>query len=132
MISLVDWLCDNKDYCIIRCQKYTKEQLKDMFCNDLIKAFTLAKQALYDHVRFKPFIECMISDDTMFYWKIIEASSCAYVYVGILKEDIYKDRYEVNKYLYDKRVYRGEKLTMIVMEIDSNIVFSFFDNEKEI
>ena len=104
----------------------------------LMDDFTKAKQALYDHVGFvEDWTVYAIEDRTEMDWTVNESEK--YVRYAETKEkldsdgDYYEDEIYTQRF-YSKWVYRGEKLTMIMVDThtDGNRFFAFYDNEKEI
>ena len=106
---------------------------------DLIENFNRATQSLYDHVGFvEDWVVCPIDDKTDMYW-IVDEEEKEWVRYGESEDVLNSDGdYYLNEIytqrLYDKWVYRGEMLTMIMVDThcDGNKFFQYFDNAKEI
>lgn len=104
----------------------------------LMDDFYNAKKALYDHVKFKEdWVVYPIDDATEMFWKISKDEN--YVTFAETAEQLESDGnfYQNSIYrqrFYDKWVYRGELLTMIIVDThtDGNKFFQFFDNNKEV
>ena len=105
--------------------------------NELIKMFNDLKQMLYDHVGFvEDWVVYAVDDKTDMVWKIVDSdvkyaettekfySTDGDYYI----DEIYKQRF------YDKHIYRGKNLTMIIVDthVDGNRFFAFYSNDKEI
>jgi hypothetical protein len=105
----------------------------------LIEDFEKAKAALYEHVGFvEDWVVYAIEDCTDMYWQIttddrvrmseekeiLLGEDCGECYIW----EIYPQRF------YQKHIFRGEKLTMILVDtrVDGNKFFAFFDNQKEL
>jgi hypothetical protein len=113
----------------------TNKEIKDM---KLLEDFEKAKQALYDHVGFvEDWTVYPIDDRTDMFWTLDETEKCIRYADSIealnsdgdyYENEIYKQRF------YNKWIYRGEKLTMIIVNThtDGNCFFAFYDNEKEV
>lgn len=105
---------------------------------NLMVNFEKAKQDLYDHVGFKKdWVVYAAEDRTDMLWIVNELDE--YVRYAKTKEEIYSDGDYYKDQIYTQRfykkwVYRGEKLTMIMVDThtDGNRFFAFYDNEKEI
>ena len=104
----------------------------------LIQAFKDAKQALYDHVGFiEDWTVYAIEDRTKMVWMVDEENKFVRFAETQEKMDSDDDYYEDEIYtqrFYSKWVYRGETLTMIMVDThtDGNKFFAFYDNAKEI
>jgi len=102
----------------------------------LIEKFNTAKQALYDHVGFvEDWVVYAIDDRTDMVWRedgtevkfandINNFNSDGIYYV----DEIYTQRF------YQKWVFRGDELTMIIVDThtDGNRFFAIFSNDKEV
>jgi len=105
---------------------------------ELIADFEEAKQALYDHVGFtEDWVVYAIKNRTEMVWTINESEKHVRFAGDKEKLDSDGDYYEDEIYtqrFYSKWVYRGEKLTMIMVDThtDGNRFFAFYDNKKEI
>ena len=105
---------------------------------ELIENHNQATQSLYDHVGFvEDWVVLPIDDQTDMYWIVNEIAK--WVRYGETKEILFSngDYYQNQIYtqrFYEKWVYRGELLTMVMVDtrIDGNKFFQFFDNAKEI
>ncbi len=103
----------------------------------LIQDFNKAKQALYDHVGFvEDYVVYAIEDRTEMVWKIEDDFSVIFSETKdkIYSDgDYYKDVIYTQRF-YEKHVFRGAQLTMIIVDTqtDGNKFFVFFDNDKEI
>ena len=107
---------------------------------ELIENFNKATQSLYDHVGFvEDWVVLPIDDQTDQYWIVDEAEQ-EWVKYAETTEGLFSavDSYYLNEIytqrFYPKWVYRGEFLTMIMVDTrtDGNKFFQFFDNAKEI
>ena len=105
---------------------------------NLIKNYTDALQAIYDHVGFtEDWVVCPIDDATNMYW---ETDGDTVRYAPTIEDfkdensgnhysdDVYKQRF------YSKWIYEGEKFTMIFCNphTDGMRFFRLFDNSKNI
>jgi hypothetical protein len=105
---------------------------------DLINNYKKAKNLLYKHVGFQEdWVIYPIDDRTEMFWEIDEDSDCVKFAETINEfnsdgdyylDEIYKQRF------YEKHIFRGDKLTMIIVDThtDANKFFAFYDNIKEI
>ena len=103
--------------------------------SQVLKDFNRAQEKLFKHVSFEPdHVMCPLSDETSFYWH----TDGTYIYFAKQKEDfgtgneyeeeVYKQRF------YDKWIYEGESLTMVMCNpyVDGVKWFRFFDNSKRV
>ncbi len=103
---------------------------------EIVKNYNEALQALYDHVGFvEDWVVYAIEDRTEMLWcENGEAVRFAKTFDELnssgdyYENEIYKQRF------YEKHVFRGEKLTMIIVDthVDGNKFFAVYDNTKEI
>lgn len=106
---------------------------------NIMENFEKAKQELYNHVGFEEdWTAFAIKNRTDMFWTLNEIENS--VQYADYKEDlnpeenffcedeIYKQRF------YNKWIYRGEELTMIIVDthIDGNKFFAFFSNNMEV
>jgi hypothetical protein len=101
---------------------------------DIMDNYNDALKTLYDHVGFvEGWVVYAVDDRTDMFWNINETEeSVRYAETKealdfddeFCENEIYKQRF------YDKWIYRGEKLTMIIVE--GNRSFVFYDNDKEV
>lgn len=105
---------------------------------NLITSFEKAKQELYNHVGFEESIVVYaIEDRTTMFWKISKKEN--FITFAPTREEMssagnyYYNRIHPQRF-YPKRIYRGKKLTMVIVatDTDDNKFFAFFDNSKEI
>ena len=107
----------------------------------IIDDFNLALRALYDHVGFKEdWVVYAIDDRTEMYWKINGTEKDGEVVFheekAVVEEEDgnqYSDEIYTQRF-YNKWVYRGSELTMIIVDThtDSNKFFAFYRNDKEL
>lgn len=102
----------------------------------LINDYNDALKRLFEHVGFVAnWVVCPIDDCTDKFWDV-DSKNCTYA-VSIeqfesdgdyCQDEIYKHRF------YDKWVYEGEKLTMVMCNprVDGVSWFRIFDNKKRI
>lgn len=104
---------------------------------NLMKKYNNAIQALYDHVKFKEdWVVYAIDDRTDMFWSIINKDEVKFAKTKIdfnsdgnyYLDEIYTQRF------YKRWVYRGKKLTLIIVDThtDGNKFFAVYDNSKEI
>lgn len=108
--------------------------------NELLENYSQALEALYNHVGFvEDWVVYAVDIQQDMYWYINNDDSVCFAETieqlndddgaGDYQEfDIYHQRF------YQKWVYRGEQLTLIICDThtDGNKFFVFFSNEKEI
>jgi hypothetical protein len=105
---------------------------------DVIDNYNDALQSLYDAVGFvEDWAVLPIDDRTDMFWHVDEVDNCVRYAESMEVLDSDGDYYENQIYkqrFYNKWIYRGEKLTMIMVDtnIDGNRFFAFYDNDKEV
>lgn len=106
-----------------------------------MKTFNFALKELYNHVGFNEnYTIYAIEDMTDSFWAIIQSGRYgeSVRYADTMKQfksggDYYE--YEVcHQRFYNKWVYRGTELTMVIVNThtDGNKFFAFFSNDKEV
>ena len=103
---------------------------------DIMDNYNNALQSLYNAVGFvEDWTVLPIDDRTDMFWHIDEIDNCVRFQQNIEKidSDYYENKIYKQKF-YDKWIYRGEKLTMIMVDtqVDGNQFFAFYDNNKEV
>lgn len=102
----------------------------------LIDDYEAARQAIYDHVGFKPdWVVCSLDDATAYFWRIdgekvkfAKSEEELRIETGNYYEDeLYTQRH------YPKWVYWGAEFSMVMCDPHTDGVkwFRLFDNEKE-
>jgi hypothetical protein len=102
----------------------------------LVDAFNSAKQNLFDHVGYEQDgADYAIEDADLYYWEIDWRN----IFYSDVKEDVKNISKCYLGYLYydacyPQSVFRGEDLTMIVVDtrVNNEIRLFVFDNKKEI
>ena len=106
--------------------------------NKIIENYEAAKQALYDHVRFKEdWVVYAIDDFTSMFWEIDGGHVRHAKTVSDLQDNEKGNFYEDEIYtqrFYEKHVYEGAELTLIFCDphVDGCRWFKIFDNSKRI
>lgn len=104
---------------------------------DVLKSFTEARKALYDHVGFvEDWVIYPIEDNSDMFWEL--RKDCV-IYseskMEVINEDgdYYRDTIYTQRF-YDKHVYEGKKYTLVFCDphVDGMKWFRIFDNEKRI
>jgi len=109
---------------------------KNQTGNMAMQMFDNAKELLYNHVGFVEDWTVYAIDNRMsMYWQIIEGEV---KFAETMKSfnsdgDYYLDEIYTQRF-YEKHVFRGSQLTMIIVDThtDGNKFFAFFDNDKEV
>ena len=103
----------------------------------IIKDYTKAIQAIYDHVGFvEDWVICPIDDCTEMFWSV-EGQTVKYAKSKkeFLNEDgaYYEDELYTQRF-YDKWVYEGKLFTMVFCDpnVDGVKWFRLFDNNKRL
>lgn len=102
----------------------------------LMENYDNAIQKLYDHVGFvEDWVVYPIDNRTEMFWHIEDGDVR---YAGTLEQlnsngDYWEDEIYTQRF-YDKHIYVGKELTMIMVDThtDGNKFFAFFDNKKQI
>ena len=104
----------------------------------LINDYKKSLQSLYDHVGFKEdWTVYAIDDRSEMFWQI-NIFRQVVKYAETMEQfnsegDYYEDEIYTQRF-YEKWVFRGVKLTMIIVDTrcDGNKFFAFFSNNKEV
>ena len=113
----------------------------------LMDDFNKSLQGLYDHVGFtEDWTVYAVEDKVGMFWKIIPEKESIFSgntvdcvrYADTMNQfnsdgDYWEDEIYMQRH-YDKWIYRGTELTMIIVDThcDGNKFFAFFSNNKEI
>lgn len=109
---------------------------------DLMTNYNKAESELYAHVGFTPdWVVCPIDDCTNQHWQLVDKTlfgGAGVKYADSLPQfysdgDYYEDEIYTQRF-YDRHVYRGERLTMIMCDprVDGVKWFRFFLNDLEV
>jgi hypothetical protein len=105
---------------------------------EIIKRYNDALQTLYDSVGFvEDWTVYAVADRTEMFWKVVDGDKVRFAETVEKMNELICDYYEDEIYkqrFYKKHIYRGDDLTMIIVDThtDGNKFFAFYDNEKEL
>jgi len=104
--------------------------------NELLQNYNRALEALYKHVGFvEDWVVYPIEDRSGMYWQIVDNQ---YVKWALTKklfaaDNCYEEPIDRQRF-YEKWVYEGKKLTMIMVntQTDGNKFFAFYSNNRRL
>lgn len=104
--------------------------------NQLLQTYNRALEALYAHVGFiEDWVVFPIEDRSEMYWQIIDSEVVRWA--GTKKKFTsgnYHEELIYQQKFYEKWVYEGKDLTMIMVDTqtDGNIFFAFYSNDRRL